>query len=143
MARKIEDSNSRFGGEQMNQHETEQALQQELESQPSNMPVVYQGQVQLPAPSKKDKKHQAAIQRMVRNGQTTAMAVRIMTAVPVYAQGQLEVGSAVMFKRLSGTERPEVVQAFMVKTTGKLMNMMQAGVMAVVETLPGRLGEDL
>ena len=127
----------------MNQHETEQALQQELESQPSNMPVVYQGQVQLPAPPKKDKKHQAAIQRMVRNGQTTAMAVRLMTAVPVYAQGQLEVASAVMLNRLTGTERPEVIQAFMVKTTGKLMNMMQAGVMAVVETLPGRLGEDL
>ena len=127
----------------MDQHETEQALQQELESQPSNMPVVYQGQVQLPAPLKKDKKHQAAIKRMIDDGQTTAMAVRIMTAVPVYAQGQLEVGSAVMFNRLSAPERPEVVQAFMVKTTGKLMNMMQAGVMAVVETLPGRLGEDL
>ena len=127
----------------MDQHETEQALQQELESQPANMPVVYQGRVQLPAPPKKDKKHQAAIQRMGNNAQTTAMAVRSMTAVMVYAQGQLEVGSAVMFNRLTGTERPEVVQAFMVKTTGKLMNMMQAGVMAVVETLPGRLGEDL
>ena len=128
----------------MDRQEVEQGLQWELDNQQPTTPVPSDGAFPL-TPVKKDKKHQQSMERMERKGESTALAIKLLVALHVYAQGQLEAGAVTMTERLFRIqeERADVVAAYMMKVTGKLMIMQQAGVMAVLETLSPRLGEDL
>ena len=128
----------------MERQEVEQSLQWELDNQQPTTPVVSDGEFPL-ATVKKDKKHQQSMQRMSRKGQSRALAIKLIVALHVYAQGQLEAGAVTMTERLFRIqeERADVVVAYMTKVTGKLMIMQQAGVMAVLETFSPSLGEDL
>jgi len=82
---------------------------------------------------------------MTWKGYKTKQAINVLIALGVYSQGQMEAAAVTMTERLYRMQetRSDIVVAFMTKLTGKMMIGMQAGVMAYLETLPSRLGEEL
>ena len=123
--------------------DAEALLQEELQKPSSVTSLVTQRQLPGLQGRSSDKKHLASLQRMGESGENTVQAVGVMCAATVYAQGKVEAAATIMTQRILGTEREKVLDVFLTTVTGKLMVMMQAGVLAIVETLPERLGEEL
>lgn len=127
----------------MDQQDVEHIVRTELNNSPSTTPA-FNNDFQM-ASGKTDKKHQATLQGMVDSGRSTALAIQLVTALSVYAQGKLEASAVTMMDRLLYIQetRSDVVAEYMGKVTGKLMVSQQAGVMALTETLTPRLAEFL
>ncbi len=101
-------------------------------------------QVQLVPGRRGDPVHE--LQRhyeMLYKAQRTNTAMNAMVAVCSHAQRQMEAGAEVMITRLNTTPRSEALQQFMLMVTCRCLNLMEAGVLALAESLPSRLAEDL
>ena len=81
--------------------------------------------------------------RMLQTTQRTALAVNSMIAVTVHGQNQLDKTQEVMTDRFYATKRRPEMNQFMARVTSRCLSMAESGVMAILESHPKRIGEDL
>lgn len=81
--------------------------------------------------------------RIVQSTQRTMLAASSMIGATVHAQRQLDAGQEALTGQFYGTNRHEVGNEFMQGVTSRCMAMMEAGVMAILESHPRRIAEDL
>ena len=81
--------------------------------------------------------------RMVQTTQRTVVAANSMIAVAVHAQQQLDLAQEVMADRFYGSRRRPAMNEFMSEVTSRCLSMAESGVMAILESHPKRVAEDL
>jgi len=81
--------------------------------------------------------------RMVQTTQRTVIAQNSMIAVAVHAQRQLDLAQEIMIDRLYGVKRRPAMNQFMNQVTSRCLSMAESGVMAILESHPKRIAEDL
>ena len=81
--------------------------------------------------------------RIFQTAQRTALGVNSMVAVTVHGQKQLDVAQEVMTDCFYGVNRRPEMNEFMARVTSRCLSMAESGVMAILESHPKRIGEDL
>ena len=86
---------------------------------------------------------QEAQWRMIRTAQRTVVAANSVVAVSIHGQRQLDLAQEVMADRFYGVRRRPAMNEFMCEITSKCLSFAESGVMAIVESHPKRVAEDL
>jgi hypothetical protein len=81
--------------------------------------------------------------RMVQTTQRSIIAVNSIIAVAAHGQRQLDIAQEVMSDRFYGVKRRPAMNQFMANVTSRCLQMAEAGVMAILESHPRRVAEDL
>lgn len=103
--------------------------------------------VKPPSASRKGRKMAEAEQErqwhMVQATQRTVIATNSMVAAAVHAQRQLDLAQEFMADRFYGVKRRAAMNEFMGHVTSKCLSLAESGVMAILESHPKRIAEDL
>jgi len=119
---------------------------------PADRPGCHSPEIRLPAvraanDSRQSRKVAAAEQerqwRMVQTTQRTVIAANSMVAVAVHAQRQLDLAQEVMTERFYGVKRRSAMNEFMSHVTSRCLSTAESGVMAILESHPKRIAEEL
>jgi mRNA degradation ribonuclease J1/J2 len=81
--------------------------------------------------------------RMAQTTQRTVLAQNSMVAVAVHAQRQLDLAQEIMIDCLYGVKRRPAMNEFMNQVTSRCLSLAESGVMAILESHPKRIAEDL
>ena len=92
---------------------------------------------------KEAEKEQLRLQRIVYEAQRTAMVNNSIVAVIVHAHQQLDAAQEAMLSRFVGVQRTDTGNQFMSQVTVKLLGLAEAGVLALVESYPKRVAEEV
>jgi hypothetical protein len=103
--------------------------------------------VKPPNASRKGRKMAAAEQErqwsMVQTTQRTVIATNSMVGAAIHAQRQLDLAQEFMADRFYGVKRRAAMNEFMGQVTSKCLSLAESGVMAILESHPKRIAEDL
>ena len=81
--------------------------------------------------------------RMVQTTQRTVIAQNSMIAAAVHAQRQLDLAQEIMIDRFYGVKRRPAMNEFMSHVTSRCLSLAESGVMAILESHPKRIAEEL
>ena len=82
-------------------------------------------------------------QQMLWAGERTVAANQAMLAVAVHTYQQLDAAQEAMMSSYLGVKRTDTGNKFMAQVTNELLTFVKAGAMAMVESLPKRLAEEM
>ena len=80
---------------------------------------------------------------MIRTAQRTVLAANSVVAVAIHAQRQLDLAQEIMADRFYGVRRQPAMNEFMCEGTSNCLSLAESGVMAILESHPKRIAEDL
>ena len=101
-----------------------------------------------PANNSRRSRQQAAAEqdrqwRMVQTTRRTFIADGSVVAVAIHAQRRLDLAQESMADRFYSLRRHPAMNEFMSRVTSRCLSMAEAGVMAILESHPKRIAEDL
>jgi len=113
----------------------------------NDSPAVRLPAVRPPTDNRRGRKaaeqEQARQWNMVQTTQRTALAADSMVAVTVHAQRKLDMAQEAMADRFYGVRRREAMNRFMGHVTSRCLGLAESGVMAILESHPKRIAEEL
>jgi hypothetical protein len=113
----------------------------------SDIPRTTVPAVKPPGESRRGRKmaeeEQARQWRMEQATRRALAAINSVMVVTAHAQRQLDRAQAVMADRFYGVKRRAVMNEFMGEVTSRLVRITEAGVIAIVESHPKRIAEEL
>jgi hypothetical protein len=118
-----------------------------LTSKSSGAIMSNRAEIPLPVESRKGRKELEAEQfrrwRMYNDAQRAVMAQHVMVATTVHAQSQLNYLQAELTDCYYSGDRTDAMNEFMASVTAKCLATAEAGVFAILESLPKKLAEEL
>ena len=118
-----------------------------LTSKSSGAIVSNRAEIPLPVESRKGRKEVEAEQirrwKMLMAAQRAGMAQHVMVVTAVHAQSQLNYLQAELTDCYYSGDRTDAMNEFMASVTAKCLATAEAGVFAILESLPKKLAEEL